>query len=324
MTFADCLKPDNIGITIWFTLAFFLKNVTMIIEIQKIKEFMKKTGFTLAEVLITLVIIGVVAALTVPGFMNNSNNMEFRSALKKAVSVVNQALVLHYALTGLSAQDYTSAEDLVSGVFMKRMAVIDGENEFTSEVCDGPVFTVDDGMIFCVTNFSSDNSDGINSVCNMRNTTPCIQSEGPNLWMDVNGVKKPNRVTTGASRPKDIYQAQIYAQKVVPYGIPAQEILYGIEVRASANPDNSSGGGESQPDSGSDGDDLNLNDNNNDETQPSPELNDSGFPDTEPPPDLDEDASNLWEMLMALLKQLGNAVKNWVDNQWNDYINGRK
>lgn len=192
---------------------------------------MIKKGFTLSEVLVTLVIIGVVAALTVPGFMNNSNNMEFRSALKKAISGVNQALVKHYALTGLNAQDYTSGEDLVSEVFEKRMSIIDGEDEFTSSVCDGAVFTVDDGMIFCVTNFSSDNSDGIDSVCNSRNTTPCVQSEGPNLWMDVNGARNPNRVTTGASRPKDIYQAQIYAQKIVPYGTPTQEILYGIEVR---------------------------------------------------------------------------------------------
>ena len=89
---------------------------------------MKKLGFTLAEVLITLVIIGVIAAMTVPTLMNNTNAQEFRSALKKAISGVNQALTLHYALEGLGAQDYTSenGHDIVADLFKKRMNVIDG------------------------------------------------------------------------------------------------------------------------------------------------------------------------------------------------------
>ena len=78
---------------------------------------MKKLGFTLAEVLITLVIIGVIAAMTVPTLMNNTNAQEFRSALKKAISGVNQALTLNYALEGLAANDYTAAKDLVQDVF---------------------------------------------------------------------------------------------------------------------------------------------------------------------------------------------------------------
>ena len=35
---------------------------------------LKKLAFTLAEVLITLVVIGVVAAITVPSLMNNLND----------------------------------------------------------------------------------------------------------------------------------------------------------------------------------------------------------------------------------------------------------
>ena len=38
---------------------------------------MKIFGFTLAEVLITLGIIGVVAAMTIPGLIQNSKNKEF-------------------------------------------------------------------------------------------------------------------------------------------------------------------------------------------------------------------------------------------------------
>ena len=56
----------------------------------------KKAAFTLAEVLITLGIIGVVAAMTIPVLFSNINNAKFRNQYKKAVSTLNQA--------GLTAQ----------------------------------------------------------------------------------------------------------------------------------------------------------------------------------------------------------------------------
>ncbi len=52
---------------------------------------MKKSGFTLAEVLITLGIIGVVAAMTIPNLIANTNGAKFRSQFKKSVSTLNQA-----------------------------------------------------------------------------------------------------------------------------------------------------------------------------------------------------------------------------------------
>lgn len=51
----------------------------------------KRFGFTLAEVLITLGIIGVVAAMTIPTLMQNTNNVRFASQFKKSLSTVNQA-----------------------------------------------------------------------------------------------------------------------------------------------------------------------------------------------------------------------------------------
>lgn len=51
----------------------------------------KIAAFTLAEVLITLGIIGVVAALTIPTLMQNSQNQGFVSGMKKGFSVLSQA-----------------------------------------------------------------------------------------------------------------------------------------------------------------------------------------------------------------------------------------
>ncbi len=52
----------------------------------------KKKGFTLAEVLITLGIIGVVAAMTMPVLISNYKKHEVVTKLKKFHSVMNQAL----------------------------------------------------------------------------------------------------------------------------------------------------------------------------------------------------------------------------------------
>ena len=58
------------------------------------------SAFTLAEVLVTLGIIGIVAALTMPSLINNSQNRELQSALNKNYSVISQALDLMKADIG--------------------------------------------------------------------------------------------------------------------------------------------------------------------------------------------------------------------------------
>jgi prepilin-type N-terminal cleavage/methylation domain-containing protein len=50
-----------------------------------------KPAFTLAEVLITLLIIGVVASIVVPNLINDAQQAEFKVAWKKAYSEVDQA-----------------------------------------------------------------------------------------------------------------------------------------------------------------------------------------------------------------------------------------
>lgn len=52
-----------------------------------------KLAFTLAEVLITLGIIGVIAALTLPAVMNNIQHKELEAAFKKQYSILSQAIL---------------------------------------------------------------------------------------------------------------------------------------------------------------------------------------------------------------------------------------
>lgn len=60
----------------------------------------KKEGFTLAEVLITLGIIGVVAAITLPAINSNTGATRNRALLKKSLSTLNSAVRMNEAREG--------------------------------------------------------------------------------------------------------------------------------------------------------------------------------------------------------------------------------
>ena len=89
---------------------------------MKGQKFMKRCyfGFTLAEVLITLAIIGVVAALSIPAVISNSQQQEFRTGLRKAVSVLNSAITMNMALDGESPYDNAN----LIGYLMKHMSIM--------------------------------------------------------------------------------------------------------------------------------------------------------------------------------------------------------
>lgn len=67
-----------------FTLAECVAHVNLLANV--------KFGFTLAEVLITLGIIGIVAALTIPGLITKCKEMQYRVTYKKVYSSLNQAM----------------------------------------------------------------------------------------------------------------------------------------------------------------------------------------------------------------------------------------
>lgn len=66
---------------------------------------MKKNGFTLAEVLITLAIIGVVATLTLPALMTNTAEQQAKTALKKGINTLTEAAQMNQAIDGF---DYSN------------------------------------------------------------------------------------------------------------------------------------------------------------------------------------------------------------------------
>ena len=68
----------------------------------------KNKGFTLAEVLITMVIIGIIAAITVPALLLTTQKKENVVRYKKALSTINQAISRNFALHSFDMSSITS------------------------------------------------------------------------------------------------------------------------------------------------------------------------------------------------------------------------
>lgn len=91
-----------------------------IFKSQKRIFTVQNEGFTLAEVLITLGIIGVVAAITIPGLINSYKAHRLRSQFFKSYSTISQVYQQMVADdVSLYPEDYTSGSGKFYKTFMK-------------------------------------------------------------------------------------------------------------------------------------------------------------------------------------------------------------
>ena len=196
-----------------------------------------KNGFTLAEVLITLGIIGVVAAMTMPTLMNSTNGAQYRTAYKKALSVLSQAVVLNVALDDydLSQATVSSNTDTTSAslyaLFNNRMNVVERSEQWNASnntaVAFGGAATGNYTLFF---------NDGITFTF-PKAAANCSEAKKCKGVIDINGAKNPNKEvscdanTSGnnctVSNPTDIYPVVMYDQSILPSTPAARAVLYG-------------------------------------------------------------------------------------------------
>ena len=197
------------------------------------KIFRKQLAFTLAEVLITLVIIGVVAAMTVPSLMNNTNKKENIVRYKKAISTINQALNRNYALYGFNMasvdsnckdEDKDRADSIMSvcSIFNTTLLRINSFNYATLRTPNGKLYyqelygkgTTSDtqikeqGIQLYFYQMVNGGLFAFHSPHKGNNTIPACSLQGRTLqealknkefqkycvaWVDINGVKPPNK-----------------------------------------------------------------------------------------------------------------------------------
>ena len=113
-----------------------------------------KKAFTLAEVLITLAIIGVVAALSIPAVISNSQQQEFKTGLRKAVSVLNSAITMNMALDGESPYDNAN----LFGYLMKHMSIIESVSNIKDKFS---IKVINHGNITTIGNVAFYTTDGM-------------------------------------------------------------------------------------------------------------------------------------------------------------------
>ncbi len=175
----------------------------------------KKSGFTLAEVLVTLMIIGVIAAMTIPSLMQSTAQQEYRVAFKKAISMINQAVTLNYALDGRDATDYTGS-DLIH-LMTQRLNVMSMDGSTAMYTADGMWFWPTSDTLASeaasVGNCNANDTATPNNVCSV-------------VQVDVNGMKGPNRYTTSSTRIFDIFTISVYPQKALPANQTMGEVMY--------------------------------------------------------------------------------------------------
>lgn len=162
-------------------------------------KFLQKSqnkAFTLAEVLIVLGIIGIIAEMTIPTLMNNVQNQVFRTAYKKAYSMAAQALLQCSADNScVERTGWTDATNNTTNwnAFMSKFKVIkycDGSstplsgcwdttgeqyNNSTSPVNANPSFVDASGMVWV-----QGSSTGFSVITG-------------DVFVDTNGFKRPNK-----------------------------------------------------------------------------------------------------------------------------------
>ena len=186
----------------------------------KVRNDNRGAAFTLAEVLITLVIIGVVAALTIPNIMQKYTEQttvkkvqKFHSNLANAYSLAikDHGPASEWGFSG--TYNAESAEKIYKILFKSYFKI--------AKNCGGD----NTGNCFANTAYKGLNSKAINNYSNKTGfykftlddgSTVFNYTSGNNIWIvyDTNGIKGPNQFG------RDTFHFLIYNDKFIPYGSP--------------------------------------------------------------------------------------------------------
>lgn len=210
---------------------------------------MKKFGFTLAEVLITLGIIGVVAALTAPALTKNAGSAKIGPTLAKFVNTFESACETYMHQEGSSTISETTSDTKgLMKSLMQYMIMTPYKESYTIYKTDGTSFTslsadmyqLKDGSIVVIGNDTIKNA--AESFAPSYSKKGSYKGSEGFILYDINGPKGTNKIG------REVFAFVIDDSGVlVPYGGNAFKYL-------AAN-DNAGSGSEGSGDEGSGGDD---------------------------------------------------------------------
>lgn len=212
-----------------------------------------KGAFTLAEVMVTVFVIGIAAAFILPSVILDNEQYRFESGLKKAVKDANDAIAYNIA-NGEKSAYYTTEDDSLVYYLQKGMNVTSfaptgirssdnsefytkdgmrwevpiedgtGSSEFSGLKITGtaPGSTSSTSTTWTIKNYQCGTKGlYIGGSATSMNAQPCI------ILVDVNGNKGPNTLTDDDDDYiSDMFLLIITDKNALPYGELAQSAYY--------------------------------------------------------------------------------------------------
>jgi len=176
---------------------------------KSIGIYQRYTGFTLAEVLITLGIIGVIAAMTIPTLVANYQQQVYVTELKKVYTELNQVFINYAAAEGCpgdlactgmfdgASQEANIVNTLASYIKYSKNCGRSGtgpndcittykylDNSSSAGMWGGQALT-ESGYSFVINDYFATN-------CATSNGNGPLSSNCAEIFVDVNGKQKPN------------------------------------------------------------------------------------------------------------------------------------
>ena len=195
--------------------------------------FTRKCAFTLAEVLITLGIIGIVAAITIPNLISNYKAKILRTQFLKTYSTLAQTIkLMENDDVSTDLMNYpTGTRHTTLAKYMTNTTICSGyitESSKTPDGCyDYKIRDYDDGYKFLTSNGIV--ADGIYNDGQLMLPTgaliffdDCPKGEGYKgcrIYVDINGLKQPNRMGY------DFFAFEVLDGTLYPVGGPKTDYL---------------------------------------------------------------------------------------------------
>ncbi len=179
----------------------------------------KKSAFTLAEVLITLVVIGVVAAITVPTMMVNHQKEQTVTQLKKVYSDLCGAVNMSEALNGSRQHwDYSISGHDFFFEYLTPYISLSKEKKSNVQNEDGIIYRECSGNPETGLLSARDSAYIVTLASGVQifagTQTVASSAQGKDFIIDINGQKKPNKFG------RDLFHFVIYKDwGVMPYRV---------------------------------------------------------------------------------------------------------
>ena len=180
-----------------------------------------KSGFTLAEVLITLAIIGVIATITIPALIGNVDSQKNKAAMKVAYSNIAQAIKL-LQLDGFIFTDNSHFMDALSSKmnYSKKCTSSNSLGNCWSSNSDiyaglDPV-SIGDSIVL-------NNGQFIGIAQGVDPSTDSDYKGDAVLMVDSNGIKPPNKIC------QDIFYLVYYQDKYLVKPPHDGKVLVGLD-----------------------------------------------------------------------------------------------